>query len=115
MKQPISIIRGTNQTINIRLQSAYGSQYILQDGQVIRFGVKKNPDSKSYLILKELSNAEFENDSYVLLLTPADTENMAFGCYHYDVGLQSGVSYFNVIECSNFEVKHNITERKVGE
>lgn len=114
MRQPISVIRGTNQTINIKLQTGSGDKYVLQDGEVIRFGVKKNPDAKSYLLLKELSSAEFENDSYVLLLLPSDTERMAFGCYYYDVGLQSGTNYFNVIECSNFEVKHNITERKVG-
>lgn len=113
MKQPISIVRGTNQTINIRLRSASGGQYVLQDGEVIRFGVKKDPNNKSYLLSKEIGAAELENDSYVLLLTPADTEKMAFGCYYYDVGLQSGASYFNVIECSSFDVKYNITERRM--
>lgn len=115
MKQPILIIRGTNQTINIKLQSAPENPYLLEDGEFLRFGVKKAPDSKSYLILKELSNAEYENESYVLQLVPADTEKLAFGCYYYDVGMQSGTNYFNVIECSKFEVKHNITERKVVE
>lgn len=115
MKQPIAVIRGTNQTINISLRTASGEQYTLQDEEAIYFGVKKNPDNESYLIFKELRNSEFENDCYVLLLLPSDTENMAFGCYYYDVGLQSGTNYFNIIECSNFEVKHNITGRKVGE
>lgn len=111
MKQPISMIRGTTQTISIKVNGADGSPYTFLEGDVLRFGVKKNPKDSEYLIMKELTSANLdEDDSFILILEPSDTIGLDFGSYAYDVGLQTGQSYFNVIECSDFEVTYNITE-----
>lgn len=112
MKQPLSMIRGTTQSISIAIKASDGTDYTLADGEILRFGVKKRFDNLSgaYLIEKELT-AENRNDTgaYILTLIPSDTEPLDFGTYYYDVGLQSGTNYYNVIECSKFQIEYNIT------
>lgn len=114
MQQPISMVRGTTKSIDISVSSAVGSEYVLGDNDILRFGVKKSPDHRVCVIEKELTRANYNDDVYVLLITPDDTEGLDCGVYYYDVGLQVGSSYFNVIECSKFEIRQNITSRKTG-
>lgn len=110
MIQPISIVRGTTQMVNIDLVDAGGNPYSLGADEVLRFGVKRCPEDEEYLLVKELtSEHQSEDGTYVLTLEPADTGRMKFGRYYYDVGMQSGEQYYNVIECSNFHIRYNIT------
>lgn len=110
MIQPISIVRGTTQMVNIDLVDAGGTPYSLGADEVLRFGVKRCPEDEDYLLVKELTaENQDEQGTYVLILEPADTCTMKFGRYYYDVGMQSGEQYYNVIECSNFHLRYNIT------
>jgi hypothetical protein len=109
------MIRGTTHILNISLSDSSNGSYVLPAREVLRFGVKKRPSDRAYLIKKELTSANYENGVYVLILSPSDTEELPFGRYYYDVGLQNGDSYFNVIECSEFDVLYNITEREDAE
>lgn len=110
MIQPISIIRGTTQMVNIDLVDAGGNPYSIGSDEVIRFGVKRHPEDEEYLLIKELTiDNQDEVGTYVLTLAPVDTERMKFGRYYYDVGMQSGEQYYNVIECSTFNIRYNIT------
>lgn len=111
MKQPLSMIRGTTQTINISVKDTDGAAYQLADGEVLRFGVKQKPEDSdsNCLIKKELTIENLDEDVYVLTLLPSDTQDLDFGNYYYDVGLQSGTNYYNVIECSPFIIGYNIT------
>lgn len=113
MRQPVAMIRGTTHILNISLTDSSNGSYNLPAGEVLRFGVKRRPTDRVYLIKKELTSANYENGAYVLMLSPSDTEALQFGRYYYDVGLQSGTSYFNVIECSEFDILCNITAREV--
>lgn len=118
MKQPITMVRGTTQTISINLADATGAAYVLAEGDVLRFGVKKCPTDKQCLLIKELTSANADENTaglYVLNLSPADTEPLDPGYHFYDVGLQIGTEYINVIECSKFELLPNITSREVAE
>lgn len=109
----ITIVRGTTKTVRFTLTDTEGNPRALADGEVLRFGVKKTADEETCLIEKELTDAEYEDGAYLLILNPADTENLKIDTYYYDLGLQNGPSYFNVIECSRFEVRRNITKREV--
>lgn len=111
MKQPISMIRGTTQPINIIVRDPAGAIYQLTDGEVLRFGMKKKPEDpeSECLVKKELTIEHLDGDFYVLTLLPSDTKDLPFGTYYYDVGLQSGNNYYNVIECSEFKIGYNIT------
>ena len=113
MKQPLIIVRGTTKTMTVRVTNEDGSIYILQNNEILRFGVKKQPGDSAYLFSKEMSSDSYSDGVYQFIINPADTENLDFGCYYYDVGLQSGSEYYNVIECSEFRVGYNITQREV--
>lgn len=114
MKQPLAIVRGTTKTMTISVTDDSGSAYTLGNNEVLRFGVKKHPGDSVYLFSKEMSSSSLNNGAYSFIINPADTEGFDFGCYYYDVGLQSGSEYFNIIECSEFRVEYNITSREVS-
>ena len=106
----ISMIRGTSQNIDIVLTDTEGNPYLLTGNELLRFGVKKHPNNNAHLLIKEITkNDSVEEGTYTLNLVPSDTENMDLGILFYDVGLQSGEDYYNVIECSEFQLRPNIT------
>lgn len=117
MRQPVAIIRGTTHILNINLSASSEESYVLSEGEILRFGVKRFPTDSTYLIEKELTGANYDDVAgvYVLIISPSETETLPFGRYYYDVGLQNGASYFNVIECSEFDIRYNITQREVSE
>lgn len=116
--QPLFVIRGTTEPINVILETDLGDSRPLVDGEVLRFGVKKKPTDEECLIQKELTKADAVgnlSNEFIFMLSPADTQDLDFGCYYYDVGLQNGAEYFNVIPCSEFHIGHNITKVEVTE
>lgn len=58
-----------------------GTEYELQQGDVVRFAMKKNYASADVLITKELPS------TLLLTLAPEDTKNLAVGDYVYDIEL----------------------------
>ena len=109
MQQPLSIVRGTTKAITITVYEDDGSVYTLDEGEKIKFGVSKHPGSDC-VISKEMTSSDFDGEAYSLTITPSDTADLQFGHYYYDVGLQSGSSYINIIECSEFDITYNVTE-----
>lgn len=108
MGQGIAIVRGTTNAFGVTVKDSGGNVVTLDEGQVLVFGIKKNPKDAERLLVKKLSGSDGE---YVLELTPADTKDIEPGKYFYDVGLQQGESiFYNVIESSLLEIKPNITE-----
>lgn len=114
MKQDIEIIRGTTNTFNIEVKDADGAAYALAGGEKLVFGVKANKSNTAYDIVKILTSENANPSSgYELELCPEDTANLPCGRYCYDIGLQSGTDYYNIIECSHFIIAHNITSKAV--
>ncbi|MBR6353569.1 MAG: hypothetical protein IKS25_05520 [Oscillospiraceae bacterium] len=108
-KQPIKIVRGTTNGFVIAVTDETGEAYELQSGEFIRFGVKQQPTDTTYIFTKTITEAN-EDDEYAFTIVPNDTISLPFGSYWYDVGLQSGTDYFNVIPASPFEVAYNVTK-----
>ena len=114
MRQPIAIVRGTTKPMSVKVSSNDGAPYTLGTNEVLRFGVKKSPNDTTYVFSKDMTSSDLRDGAYQFTINPADTEDLSFGCYYYDVGLQSGDAYFNVIECSEFRVDKNVTKRTGG-
>ena len=57
-----------------------GEEYIPQEGDVIRFGLKKNAEQTDCIIEKKIPN-----DTRILHLEPNDTKKLPFGKYVYDI------------------------------
>lgn len=79
----IKLTRGDWAQICFNLKNTDGSEYVLTEGEIIKFGLKINADNETELISKTMTNA---NESYVVLtLDKSDTENLTFGKYYYDI------------------------------
>lgn len=110
----LQIVRGTSATLNITLQDPDGNAYILADGEILRFGIKRNSAEQKCCVEKELTAADLANGVYPVRLTPEDTLGLAVGGYCYDAGVQSGEDYYMVIPCSHLEITKNITQKAVA-
>lgn len=75
----IYLVRGDTfrATVNMKLGS---EAYVPQEGDYIRFALKKNYSDATPLLVKEIPN-----DTLILELAPEDTKPLAFGSYHYDI------------------------------
>lgn len=109
--QTITIVRGTTLPLTVQIADADGNAYTLSAGETLRFGVKTGPMATEYLFSKDITSAAYDGDGgYSFTIDPADTEALDFGSYWYDMGLQNGSAYYNVIPASAFNVAYNITE-----
>jgi hypothetical protein len=104
----IEMVRGTTNSIFVTVLDDAGEPYQLKSGEKLIFGVKTNINNSDCCIHKVVTEGDGE---YEIRLKPEDTENLPYGTFCYDVGLQVGEDYFPVIECSPFIVKHNVTKR----
>ena len=108
MANNITIIRGTSNTFDIPITDANNNPYVLQDGEFIIFGLKKKPKDTECVLTKTIEEAT--DGAYILKLMPTDTLELECGKYSYDVGIQSGDDFYNVIEPSDFTIQANITK-----
>lgn len=110
MINKISVVRGTTNIFNITVNDETGAVYELAAGEKIVFGVKRDTADAEFSVLK---TAEFIEDEgvYAITLAPADTENLTCEDYVYDVALEAGGNFFNIIEPSPFIIKPNVTTR----
>lgn len=107
MIQRIEIVRCTTNRFEITITDVNGSLFALQSGEKVLFGVKKSPDDVDYVFLKKITSGS--NGVFVVTVNPADTAGIEPGHYCYDVGVQSGPAYYNVIKPSPFDIVANIT------
>lgn len=112
MRQKIEIVRGTTNTLALSVTDADGNAYTLADGELLIFGVKEKPEDEELLIQKTITDC---TDGVAMVeLSPDDTIGLKYGRYIYDVGLESGEDYHNIIPASPFVIQPNITKRGDG-
>lgn len=113
MVQKIEIIRCTTNVFQVTVTDAKGALYNLGSGEKIVFGLKAKPTDTELLLTK---TAEILGEGlFKISLCPEDTENLAPGRYSYDVGLDNGTDFFNIIEPSPFVIVQNVTCRGCAE
>ena len=60
------------------------------------------------------TNYYINNGLYSIELVPSDTESLVPNiAYFYDVGLESGVAYYSIIDTSKFYLVGNVTKKEV--
>lgn len=107
-QQAITMIRGTTVSFGLVITDEDGNEYTLESGEMLRFGIKTTPSDSEYILTKDF-NAQDEDGNYTFGLDPADTASLGFGSYWYDIGLQSGNAYYNIIPASQFNITYNVT------
>lgn len=108
MMQGIDMVRGTTVPITVEITDANGSPYALASGEVVLFGIKKEATDAAPIFCKA-AVAGSETGVYSVTIYPEDTLDLAPGRYYYDVGMESGGDFFNIIEPSPFMILPNIT------
>jgi hypothetical protein len=108
MAQKIEIVRGTTNTIQITLVDGDGNLRALSSGDKILFGVKAKLDDPDYVFVRAATITETLG-VYTVEIDKADTAELPCCTCYYDVGLQSGDDFFNIVETSPFIIKHNVT------
>lgn len=108
MSNKIEIVRGTTNTFQIEVRDANGVLYTVVAGEKIIFGIKEKPTDAELILAKSCS---FQSvGSYLATLSPEDTANLEPGRYFYDVALQSGKNFYNIIEPMPFIIQPNVTK-----
>lgn len=109
MPQRIQIVRGTTNTFEISVVDSAGGAYVLGSNERVVFGVKADPKDRELIITK---TAEVKHEGlFQVVLDPEDTADLDFGRYWYDVGLDNGTMFFNIIKPSPFVISENVTFR----
>lgn len=80
----IYLTRGDTLKVQISLSDPDGNPYEPQEGDRIRFAVKKDYNDPEKMLL---INKEVPLDTMILTLDPEDTKEMEFGDYVYDLEL----------------------------
>lgn len=110
MVQCIDIVRGTTLRIQLEIADANGTPRVLNSGERILFGVKKKTADEAAVFILEAEAGETDGQ-YTVTIYPEHTMDMEHGRYYYDVGLESGGDFYNVVEPSGFNILPNITKR----
>lgn len=83
-KNVITLTRGDTFKCQINLADSEGNPYEPEEGDVIRFAMKKSYSDPDYETLIE---KEVPLDTMILTLDPEDTKKYEFGEYVYDIQL----------------------------
>lgn len=75
----IELTRGDSLSLKVNITKD-GEEYIPEEGDSVRFALKKLITDDECLILKDIPT-----DTMVLHLTPEDTKDLAYGSYIYDM------------------------------
>ena len=78
----ITLTRGDTFEAHVMPITETGEEYVLQEGDTIRFAMKKNYKDETPLILKNI-----DTDTLVLRIEPSETKELSFGSYVYDIEL----------------------------
>ena len=98
----VMLTRGDTATLLVSLQNPDGSEYIMQDGDVLKLAIKKKVCDAEPLIEKETDGTQFD-------FAPSDTEGLPFGDYKYDVQLTTaGGDVYTVMTVSTFRIMEEI-------
>ena len=81
----IQLTRGDTAKITVSFTDEGGDPYDMS-GDVVRFGVKRSPFDRECVLEKTI-----DSETGTFVLTPADTANMEFGDYLYDIEIQHTV------------------------
>ena len=106
---PQEISRGASETFLFSMTDPDGNLYYLQEGEVLRFGVKRDRHMSVFLLKKVLTPADLKDGVYAMTLKPAETAKLPAGNYEWDIGIQYGDDFRPIVAASPFTVNGTVT------
>ena len=99
----ISLTRGDSLILHVNV-TQNDEPYVPQEGDAIRFALKKNSNDEEVLILKNV-----DLDSMQIVIEPEDTKNLAYGTYRYDIELTTVGGFVDTfIGPANFKITEEV-------
>lgn len=105
-----SFPRGDTCPIEFELTDNTGNELNIDDSTEIYFTIKKNYKTSDTIIQKRLSRGEIQVNGKIctLIINHADTINMNYGKYKYDIQFKSG-DYVKTLAIGEIELTNEIT------
>ena len=108
----IYLTRGDTAEIQVKLEKLDGTIYRTQQGDAVYFRMKRYPTNNTSEILIEKTAAivpDIEEDDITVSLVPADTINLDFGEYSYEIELVTEAEeHYTVIADTEFVIGKEI-------
>lgn len=99
----ISLTRGDTLFLTVALIDPDGSEYEVQEGDTLRFAMKKRIKSEECLILKSIPT-----DTLTLEIEPQDTKPLEFGDYVYDIEFTDAAGHVSTILLGTFSITEEV-------
>lgn len=100
----ITLIRGDTLITRVGITDASGNEYIPQEGDSLRFALKRDYNDTNPLILKEIPI-----DTRILRLDPADTKPLGQpDTYVYDVEITYGDGFVDTFIRGKLKLKEEV-------
>lgn len=104
----IYLTRGDSADISVNLTDIEGEPYEIQPGDVVYFRMKQRATKEPSQILVE-KTAHISENEIIVSLDEADTKELPFGKYHYEIELVTANNkHYTVIVDTEFEVGKEI-------
>lgn len=100
----ITLTRGDTLKAYVNVTDSEGNKYIPDQGDRIRFAMKKKTADSEPLVLKEIPT-----NTMLLVLDPEDTKSLDFGNYVYDIELtKANGEVYTFITVSKFNISEEV-------
>jgi hypothetical protein len=104
----LAMIRGDSETINVSRVDSNGSAVPFVAGDTVYFTVKTDVNTTAKILQKKIE--AFTDGVAVIAIVPADTKNLSYGDYVYDVQLtRADGSVSTIIPPNTFTIKGEVT------
>jgi hypothetical protein len=100
--------------MQVTVCDATGRPYNLGAGEKVVFGIKRVSEEDDAPLVVKVADSIGEG-VFSVKLCPEDTADLPCGDYLYDVGLDTGDDFFNVIKPAAFKITKNVTHRGCAE
>ena len=112
----ITMVRGDTLKLTLTdIKLSDGTEYVLNDTDVVYLDVKKYQSDKTAIIRKSAVKADYIDGGLPFVFYPADTVDLSIGEYWFDVRLfVDDDNIYTIIPQSKFRIVQNITDIPVN-
>lgn len=100
----ICMVKGDTGYLNINLHYDNGSNYVIREGDIITFSVKRSIYDSDYALQKVVNAGE------VIAINPEDTQNLTSGDYVYDVQLDTTLGEVFTVCYGELQIIEGVTQ-----
>ena len=108
----IALVRGDTLKLTLTdIRLSDGSEYVLNDTDIVYLDVKRYQNDKTAVIRKSATKADYIDGGLPFVFLPADTADLDISEYWFDVRLYcDDDNIYTIIPMSKFRIVQNVTD-----